>query len=102
MTRTRKDLEADEKYGVNNDRVPAPRAEKVYEQWKELRHENEPTPFRDLATGDSFDFVGPDWKFNTFYRRCVKLSARKYKDDDGREHEVGTVDCKVYHVERMP
>lgn len=100
--KTWRDLAADEKYGSDNTRIPAPRPEKVAEHWNELRNENEPTMFRDLAVGDSFDFVGPNWKYNSFYRRCVKVSARKYRDDDGREHEVGTIDCNVYHVDKMP
>ena len=99
--KTWKDLAADEKYGSDNTRIPAPRAEKVYEQWTELRHETEARSFRDLDVGDSFDFVGHDWRFNSYYRRCVKVSARKYKDDDGREHEVGSISCNVYHVHKM-
>ena len=54
--------------------------------------------FHDLAIGDSFDFVGPDRMLNSFYKRCKKISPRKYEDEDGHTHSVGTVKAVVYHV----
>lgn len=40
--------------------------------------------FRDLATGDTFDFVNMSQPMmNSFYRRCVKISTRKYQAIDG-------------------
>jgi hypothetical protein len=63
-----------------------------------------PVKFRDLAIGDRFDFVGPEWRFNSFYATCTKTSARKYSWD-GAEGQilttrVGCQNVRVYHVER--
>ena len=54
--------------------------------------------FRDLAIGDTFDFIGPDRMFNSFYARCCKVSSRGYRDDKLNRYQVGTVDCEVFHV----
>ncbi len=55
--------------------------------------------FRDLKIGDTFDFIGPDRAMNSFYRRCRKISARRYRDDVGvLEYKVGSINCDVYHV----
>lgn len=51
--------------------------------------------FRELAIGQEFDFVGAN---PTFYKRCHKISARKYRDEDGDTHTVGSVLCDVYNV----
>lgn len=54
--------------------------------------------FRDLAIGASFDFINDaDPMLTSFYLRCHKISARKYRDEHGQEHQVGSVDCVVYH-----
>lgn len=58
------------------------------------------TTFKDLAVGDTFDFIEPDSHYNSFYERCEKISNRKYRSERGHEFEVGTVRCKVYHVEK--
>jgi len=57
--------------------------------------------FGSLKVGDTFDFINdekPTW--NSFYKRCVKTSARTYKalDDSKTVHKVGSVNAKVYHV----
>jgi hypothetical protein len=61
------------------------------------------TKFRDLQIGDTFDFVGPVAMYNSYFARCVKLSARTYTPAEG-EHtpepmRVGSINCEVYHVE---
>lgn len=61
------------------------------------------TMFKDLEIGATFDFIGPDPRLTSFYRRCVKLSSRTYTPVDGedtpRPMRVGSVKCEVYHVE---
>jgi hypothetical protein len=54
--------------------------------------------FRDLQVGDTFDFVSPNTSFNSFYLRCTKVSARRYRDEDGHFHQVGSINAVVYHV----
>lgn len=61
--------------------------------------------FRDLAKGDTFDFIDDVNPLrNSYYRRCVKLSARTYTPVEGedapRPLRVGTINCQVFHVER--
>jgi hypothetical protein len=63
------------------------------------------TRFRDLRIGDSFDFIGPEARFNSFYERCTKVTTRSYEWFHPERHtnlrsEVGTINCKVYHVKR--
>ena len=59
--------------------------------------------FRDIAVGDTFDFISPDSSMNSFYARCVKLSARTYTSIEGEAEPlpimVGSINAKVYHVE---
>ena len=53
--------------------------------------------FRDLPIGATFDFVGPST--NTFFDRCVKISARRYKSTRTLTvFQVGTVLCNVFNV----
>lgn len=54
--------------------------------------------FKELTIGQSFDFIGPDRMRNHFFHRCEKISARKYRDEYGIDHAVGTISCNVYHV----
>jgi len=57
--------------------------------------------FKDLSVNDTFDFVAPNeaGRFNSFYDRCIKTSARKYKSlETGIEYTVGSYQAKVYHV----
>jgi hypothetical protein len=60
------------------------------------------TKFRDLAVGDTFDWVGPIYRFNTFFARCVKLSARTYTEVEGEGSpepmRVGSINAEVFHV----
>jgi hypothetical protein len=58
--------------------------------------------FKDLAIGDTFDFVSPDRMMNSFYRPCRKISARGYIDDARVRHTVGSVGASVYHVNELP
>lgn len=57
--------------------------------------------FRDLGVNDTFDFIGPDRQFNSFYLRCVKVGPRKYNDENGESHRVGSIDAEVFHVVRI-
>lgn len=56
--------------------------------------------FKDLAIGDSFDFMDPESLRNSFSHRCTKLSSRTYSYGVRREFKatVGTVKARVYHV----
>jgi hypothetical protein len=61
--------------------------------------------FSDLRVGDSFDFIGPVPRFNSFHERCTKTSSRGYSWFHPERHAVigstvGTTSVKVYHVER--
>lgn len=57
-------------------------------------------PFKDLLTGDKFDFIKPDSAHNTFYNRLVKISARKYESlDSGMSFTVGTIGVKCFNIE---
>lgn len=59
--------------------------------------------FSDLSIGETFDFIDdehPTW--NSFYKRCVKLTTRTYTTVEGegepRPMRVGSINAKVYHV----
>lgn len=54
--------------------------------------------FRDLQVGDAFDFVSGVPGMDSFYKRCEKISPRKYQDGDGVQYRVGSVKCQVYNV----
>lgn len=66
--------------------------------------------FRDLKIGDTFDFISPETGYNSFFKTCTKISARKYsrvvdvrisgrrKIKEVHEYQVGSIDCGVYHV----
>jgi hypothetical protein len=56
--------------------------------------------FRELSIGDEFDFVNPDSFFNSFFMRCAKISPRKYVDSNGQAHMVGSINARVWNVER--
>lgn len=66
--------------------------------------------FRNLAIGDTFDFIPPTGQAS-FYHTCTKVSTRKYKWPLGEwvktptgKHitfgfsTVGTINVEVYHV----
>jgi hypothetical protein len=56
--------------------------------------------FRDLAVGDTFDFVDEsNARLNSYFYRCVKTGTRTYRAIEPQtDHKIGTVACKVYHV----
>lgn len=59
--------------------------------------------FRELRQGQTFDWIGPVSMHNSFYARCIKVSARVYieLDDAGhgvKRHRVGSIHAPVYHV----
>jgi hypothetical protein len=55
--------------------------------------------FQQLPIGASFDFINDEKPmFNSFYLRCTKVSARKYQDQTGVIHRVGSIAASVYHV----
>lgn len=56
------------------------------------------TRFKELAVGDSFDWISPNAGMNSFYRKCRKISARRYRDDSYKVHTVGSANAEVYHV----
>jgi hypothetical protein len=57
--------------------------------------------FRDLKIGQTFDFVNEDdIQHVSFFIKCRKVGIRKYTAKD-YTHEIGEMDCKVYHVGRM-
>lgn len=63
------------------------------------------TQFRDLAIGDTFDWIADtDTRmFKSYFKRCVKLSARTYTAVEGetepRPMPVGSINAEVFHVE---
>ena len=62
--------------------------------------------FHDLGVGDTFDFIddAQPSAYNGFCHRCVKVSARCYRDLErpgSAKMEVGTIRCRVFHVERV-
>jgi len=61
-----------------------------------------PKTFGQLKLGQSFDFIAPiepgKLNINSFYLRCVKMSARTYMDEKGTRHAIGSLSAKVYNV----
>jgi hypothetical protein len=60
------------------------------------------TQFRDLNKGATFDFIGPD-RFNSYFRKCLKVSARSYIDVEDQGNpvtimRVGSINAEVFHV----
>ena len=59
------------------------------------------TKFRDLAIGQTFDWVNEGSRFNSFFKRCVKLSKRTYTTVEGesepRPMRVGSINANVFH-----
>jgi hypothetical protein len=59
------------------------------------------TTFKELAIGDTFDWAKPDSRANSFFRPCMKVSARRYRTIDGGPIEyltVGSVRAEVSNV----
>ena len=54
--------------------------------------------FRDLAIGDTFDFVD-DARINSFYERCKKTGPRTYQAIVSESnYRVGSINANVFHV----
>jgi hypothetical protein len=72
------------------------------EKWMDVQNvRTDKKEFRALSIGDTFDFVNMDRPMmNSFYRRCVKTSARKYQtiDEPKDTYSVGSINARVYHV----
>lgn len=63
---------------------------------------SETVKFKALRFGDSFDWVNDAHPCcNSFYNRCVKVSARGYHDGE-RLYQVGSINATVYHVMPRP
>ena len=63
--------------------------------------ENTIMMFKDLAVGQTFDFVNDEQPMmNSFYYRCIKTSARKYQTitEPILKCRVGSTSAHVYHV----
>lgn len=64
--------------------------------------------FSELKIGDTFDFISPDFMLNSFYERCVKISARRYQwrnpvkcslsPAEFLTARVSNIHTRVYHV----
>lgn len=58
--------------------------------------------FEDLAIGQTFDWIGDErsaFTRNSYFKRCIKVSARKYESIDGKDKmTVGSVKARVFHV----
>lgn len=54
--------------------------------------------FKNLHVGDTFDFVAPNSRTNSFFLRCIKISPRKYRDSSGTEHRIGRDLCRIYNI----
>jgi hypothetical protein len=58
--------------------------------------------FKDIPVGSSFDFINDEKPmFTSFYLRCVKTGTRKYIDEGGTGHTVGSVNAEVFHVRKL-
>ena len=72
------------------------------EKWMDVQNiRGDKKEFRQLAIGDTFDFVNMSQPMmNSFYRRCVKISTRKYQaiEDPKDIYSVGSISARVYHV----
>jgi len=63
--------------------------------------------FRELAIGDTFDFVSPNSMLNSFYNTCEKIGARSYRWKNPVRCSLSpeeylssrcSINCIVYHV----
>jgi hypothetical protein len=60
--------------------------------------------FADLAIGDTFDFIRMAQPvMNSFYRRYVKISARRYQatTEPKTIYNIGSIHTCVYHLEEI-
>jgi len=62
--------------------------------------------FQDLAIGQRFDWINDErsaFTCNSYFKRCVKTSARKYESIDGKDKlTVGSIKAIVRHVGPAP
>jgi len=57
------------------------------------------TTFKELKTYDQFDFVNDEKpSFNSFFKQCYKVSARRYADENNVLYTIGSINCEVFHV----
>ena len=57
--------------------------------------------FKDLKLNQTFDWINDSKQgFNSFFKTCKKISSRKYIDSDNVEHRVGSINAKVFHVNK--
>jgi hypothetical protein len=58
--------------------------------------------FRDLAIGDTFDFIDEqNPTHNSFFDTCVKTTARGYKSlSTDKQYVIGRISAKVFHVNK--
>ena len=72
------------------------------EKWMDVQNVRaDKREFRALAIGDTFDFINMDQPMmSSFYRRCEKISARKYRalDEPTDVYTVGSISTRVHHV----
>ena len=57
--------------------------------------------FRDLNIGQTFDFIGPNPRCNSFWKRCRKISSREYREIDPPNeivHQISSTCAKIFHV----
>lgn len=54
--------------------------------------------FRNLYIGQTFDWINDAVSYNSFFKRCTKVSNTTYRDEDGVVHSVGTTKAEVFHV----
>jgi hypothetical protein len=54
--------------------------------------------FRDLRIGETFDFIHNEWYRPSFFKPCRKTSTRKYVDNTGQDHTVGSINTTAFHV----
>jgi hypothetical protein len=70
-------------------------------KWARGRCNNPSVKFKDLSVGQSFDFIGPERMYNSFYLRCTKTGPRTYRDENGVNHRIGSASkAEVFHVGR--
>jgi len=55
--------------------------------------------FKEIPIGTRFDFISGT-SFDSFFHSCMKTGPRSYVDSIGRNHKVGSVSAKVYHIGR--
>ena len=56
--------------------------------------------FRDLQIGQSFDFINDsDIMKTSFFKRCIKISGRKYIGVDNVSYTIGSINANVFHID---